>query len=460
MKTLRERRLEAVGEIRKLADLANNSAHRWSAEDEAAWDKANATYEDVSRQIRGERLSTIEKESRDDIALSCPGARVAASAEARAEHASLMAGPDGPAPRESEGGGGVVFCSAGGRELRGVGPRESFASLTRHDEDDGGEPVRVGRLLAAAITGRVDSLEPYERRLMQAGLDGAGGFLISPAVSGQIIDLARSASVMMAAGAVTLPIDGEVRVVRILTDPTVSWRPEGASIVASDMTVGAATLRPRTVACLVPISIELAEDSPNAGTMIESVIRAAMAQAIDQAILRGSGSAEEPLGVLNNPDINSETSVGTPSDWSDLSSAIGQILTANYPGRLEDLSLIYHPRDAQTYADLVDSTTGQPLNPLPWPAAVRKFTTTALSIVEGVGGHESSMLVLDGSQVVVGLRRNITVQVFDSGSATDSGGITRGAVSQLLKWIRVYARLDAALLRPSWVTKLTGVTAA
>ncbi len=48
--------------------------------------------------------------------------------------------------------------------------------------------------------------------------------------------------------------------------------------------------------------------------------------------------------------------------------------------------------------------------------------------------------------------------MLESGTVTDSAGVTHNAASELKKLIVAYMRADIGVLRPTWMTKLTGVT--
>ena len=174
--------------------------------------------------------------------------------------------------------------------------------------------------------------------------------------------------------------------------------------------------------------------------------------------LEGSGTGAEPTGLLNASGLGSITSVGTPSDFSDLTTAVQTILTANYSGDVGGLSWIAHPRDRATYNGLQD-TTHQPLVAPQWAGELRQFTTTELPTTDGASSNERSMLVGDFREVVLGMRtREIQIRIASDGTAND-GSADVNATSQLLKWIIAYVRCDVGVLRPDHFVKLTGVLA-
>lgn len=335
-------------------------------------------------------------------------------------------------------------------------------SMARQFPNDGDEPrATVGGVLASILTGRNDFASPGQVQAAITGNDSGGGYLINPELSSQVIDLARSASVAMRAGALTVPMESsELNIARLTGDPTGYWRAEGTEVKSSDLTFDRVTLRPKMLAAIVPITIELLEDAANAASIIEQALMAALGLELDRAILFGPGSESKPKGIAEFDDVNKVAGVGTPADYTKVSSAVGDIYNANYDGEGSSLSWIMHPRDAETYDGLTD-TTGQPLNPTPWAAELKRLTTSSLPTDEGAGSNESFSILGDFSQCIVGTRTSgVRVQILDSGQVTDSAGNVHNAASQLKKLIVAHLRADVALLRPTWFSLLEGITAA
>lgn len=339
------------------------------------------------------------------------------------------------------------FINAGtGRPVPVLGPADRL----------GDGSFSVGDYLYGALTGDIQP-SAIGADASFGGSDPQGGYLLNPALSRNVIDLARAASVAVKAGAQTLPMEtGELAIARLTGDPTAVWRAETVRVNSSAPSFDKVVLRAKTLAAICPVSIELLEDAANARSVIESSLQSALALSLDQAVLSGSGAGSTPLGILSTTGVNDVNSVGTPADFSDVSEAIGDILSANYNGAVSDLAWVANPRDGLTYDGLQD-TTNQPMQPTKWVGMLRgPYYTTSLA----VNGGATSMIVGDFSQVVIGMRTNgVVVRILDAGEVTDSAGTTWNAASQLMRLIVCYLRADVAVLRPSWLTKLTGVTA-
>jgi HK97 family phage major capsid protein len=350
--------------------------------------------------------------------------------------------------------GSIMFKNMStGEPIRGYRPGEMMSS------DD----APVGDVLRGILLNDFSELPHNIQASLAGGSDTGGGYMLNPTLSTRFIDLARSASVVTRAGATTIPVpSNELHIAKLDTDPTAYWRPETGAITASKPTFGRITLRPKVVAAIVPVSVELLEDSANAGSAIETAIMGALGSALDTAALKGAGAASEPLGVVNDGNCNTIASVGTPTTYANISAAVADILTANYDGDIGSLSWIMHPVQGETYDNLVTGITNDntPLQPTGWVSQLQRYITTTLSLNSGNSPNNYEMVVGDFSQMVIGTRNGgVRVGVLDQGTVTDSNSDTWNASTQLLRHIRAYMRVDVALLRPTWFTVLSGVTA-
>lgn len=239
----------------------------------------------------------------------------------------------------------------------------------------------LGEIVRAAVLNDWSGIAPDVRASVTGGSDTGGGYLLEPTLSPRFVDLARAASVVSRAGAVTIPIGGETNIATLTSDPTTYWRGETVSVTASKPAFGRIVLRPKTVAALVPVSIEWLEDVANGAAVIETALQSAMGLAMNQAALIGTGAGAEPLGVVNHTGVNTIGSVGTPTTYTNISAAVGDILGANFDGDVSSLAWIHNPTQGETYDGLVTGISGDntPLMPTQWAGSLRKFSTTSLA---------------------------------------------------------------------------------
>lgn len=452
LQELQEQRNDVADKIRSLGESFQKNGEEWkSANDKKQWAELNHRYDQLSAEMDAERnggvldrmnqVNQIQNSPANDRGIG------------RHDVNNRLSGALGPMFRNMQ----------TGQDIQALLPGDRFANVVRDDQvfDEDASAITAGNVIHSLLTGEPQGMTAEQFNAQIGGSDSGGGYILNPSLTGTIVDLARSASVAMRAGAMTLPMDTrEVHVARLTKDPTANWRPEGKEVKASSLAFDRVTLSAKTLAAYVPVSLELIEDASNIASIINNALQAALGLSLDKAVLFGIGSEEEPRGIRNAEGINKISAVGTPTDYSQVSSAVGDILNENYPGDSSGLAWISHPRDGETYDGLTD-TTGQPLQPTPWASKLQRLATTSLPTDEGGGNDESVAIIGDFSQVVVGMRtRGATIRVLDQGSITDEDGVTHNATSELKRIIVAYLRADVALLRPSWMSLLEGITAA
>ncbi|MDM7997203.1 MAG: phage major capsid protein [Acidobacteriota bacterium] len=317
-----------------------------------------------------------------------------------------------------------------------------------------------GRAIKGMVTGDWSGAEAERlsiSKTMSGGDDSAGGYLLPSPLSTRLIDLARNNSVCFKAGAITIPMtSGTLDIARLTSDPSAYWKPENAAGTPSDIGTGRYTLRAKTLMALVKTSVELIEDAANAGAVIQNAISNALSLELDRAALRGNGVGQEPLGIRGwsplgaSYGVQHRGSIGVPM-YDDFSAAAEDILSANGPD--SGLSVIYSPRTWGTIDRFKDGE-GLTLIPPPSFAAMKRLVTNQIPENLGVGGNESEAYVGDFSQLAIGMRTQMVLEV--SRAASDSSS---SAFRNLQVWIRAYLRADVVLLQPTWFVVLDGITA-
>jgi len=276
---------------------------------------------------------------------------------------------------------------------------------------------------------------------------GTSGVTLRNSVAAEWADLMRAQSIAFRAGARTVSMPEQtLSYIAVTADPTASWRSsEGASLSATDPTLAARTLTAKTIACRTQLSLEASMDVPDAGEMIGRTHAGAMAQALDQAIFYGSSPS--PVGLQNNSDVPKVTSVGTPSDWTDILDGVQAYLNSN--NALESLAICWHPFVWRMYAGLVTGISSDN-SPLPIPpdiAGVPRYVSTA---ADPVTSPESFHITMgDFRDLVVGIRLEPSIRVLDA---------TTSYASNLLVEVVGVMRADVVAVRPSSFVVMEDVT--
>jgi HK97 family phage major capsid protein len=375
----------------------------------------------------------------------------AADAERDRQLAELLAAPArrpaGPVPHQpilSRGDSVYDWCHA-----RGM--------FDAYDQAD--QPLSFDRYLKGMATG-VWTGADHERALAEATV-GAGGALVPAPLSARVIDLARAATRVFQAGAVTVPMATQTLAIpRLLTEGSPAWKSENAAITAADMTFDRVTFTARTLVRTILLSVELFEDSPAQGTasaedVIARSFAAQMALELDRVALRGSGTAPEPRGILNQSGVTVTTHgangsvIGSPPaagtmGWEFLAQAVGVVRGNNF----DPTAQIMAPRTPLSLGLLRD-TTNQYVAPPTYLDGVTRLTTKQVPINLTVGTSSDTSEVYTGQfdQLLIGIRTDFNLRFLGERYLADN----------LQYAFLAYLRADVQLAQPTAFVVDTGV---
>ncbi|MCJ9672912.1 MULTISPECIES: phage major capsid protein [unclassified Neorhizobium] len=283
----------------------------------------------------------------------------------------------------------------------------SWASARSGGEER--ELPKLGNYLRSMITGPRNEVE---RRALSEGSDSAGGFTVPTELSAYLIDRLRRSSIVNQAGAVTVPLDSKDNIIaKLLTDPTPAWRAENGPVAVSDMTFGAVSFKPKSLAVLVKVSRELLEDSLNINTALPNVLAASLATELDRVAIFGSGEGNEPRGVVNFEAL-------TETDLTGLTNADGAIELADYKPFLrartalrgvnsDVTAFMMSVREDGALSELTDAN-GQPLQP---PKAIATTPMLSSTAIPGVGAGEGMIVAGEWKRLMIGIRSEIRVEI-------------------------------------------------
>jgi HK97 family phage major capsid protein len=315
------------------------------------------------------------------------------------------------------------------------------------------DKVDLGRFLQLAATGR--SKSDYEERALSEGTDSAGGYTVPSWTSPQLIQGIYNYSTVFEAGAQIVDLStltGDTfTYAKVTTSPSISWYGENAAISESDPAFGAVTFSPKKGAFIFYASNELLQDSPNARAKLAEICQRAAAAAIDQGALIGTGTSNQPTGIVNQSGINT-VSFGTngsaPTNYDELVDGYYEI--ANAKGSLPN-SLVMHPRSFRDYAKLKDSQN----QPLVKPSVlndISMFQSQAISTTLDQGtstGVASEMIMGDFSKLLIGMRLRPVVFA-DPYSSSNKDQVM----------FRLTFRMDVQIENPEHFTLLQGILSA
>jgi HK97 family phage major capsid protein len=303
----------------------------------------------------------------------------------------------------------------------------------------------LGGFLRALYGGPQTELE---RRVLAEASVGAGGAFVPTPLSAEVIDLLRARAVAFQAGVRTIPMTSQtLKFARVTADPVGGWRAENASIAVSDPTFDAPSFAAKNWALIVKGGREVFEDAPNLDAELRAMFARVAALALDGAILWGTGSSNQPTGVANTSGIqvvSMATNGAAFTGWTPVLDAVAALETANVT---DITAMVFAPRTARTIYGLVDAMN-QPLQPPPRIAAIPRLVTSAASIAEtqGTASTASSILLGDFSQVFVGMRTALQINVLNERYA-DTGQVA------FVLWMRA----DVAVAHPAALARIQGI---
>jgi len=333
-------------------------------------------------------------------------------------------------------------------EVRALLPEQRMADLLPEQK----ERPSLRKMIRGLVLGDWKDAE-VERRAMSEGTGALGGWLLSPAISANIIDMTRNKSVCIAGGAKTIPMEtSEMVVVKITSDPTAYWRKESLKITESEAGFAPINLKAQVLGCLVRVTLELLEDAKDFSNTIENAISQALALELDRVGLLGTG-VDEPLGIFNMSGVQ-ENSLGTNgaalTSYDEFSESCE--LVANENGQAS--AVIMAPRTFYVLDRLKEATTNAPLKAPKSYEDLAKFVTNQIPInqVKGSATNASCAIIGDfHNALAFGIRNQVVLE------ASRAGGEGVDVFSSMEVLIRGYLRADVAILRAPHFVKMTGI---
>lgn len=313
-----------------------------------------------------------------------------------------------------------------------VMPNEKMADKFKNQDH---KDVDLGKLAKGIITGDWSNAAAERNYLNVVEMSGDGKVLVPQHLSMNIFDAARAKSAVFGKVPTVTLNNGNLTIAKIAQDPTATFIAEGEAIPVSDVVFAPVKLKSKVLASIVPVSEILLKDGQNVEEALRMALAGAIAEAMDKALLYGTGDgteeAKEPKGILTYSDINKDTFTDAIK-YTDVVKGVKPIAKANLKATDAVMS-------TDNYYDLLSSTNAQGdfLNP---PKALEDV------ILDGSNNVKvDEAVVLDRNAVVVGVSPYLMIEK----------GYTTDQFAKLQKSLRVYIGVDVALVNNKGITHLT-----
>lgn len=328
-------------------------------------------------------------------------------------------------------------------------------------------------------------------RALATSIGSAGGFLVPPEMSSDVIELLRPASVVMALEPRILPMpSGNLMIPRIQGGATANYVGENQPMSPSQPQFGMVQLSAKKLTAEVPISNDMIR-FPSVST--DAIVRDDMVKSIavrgDLAFIRGNGGQFSPRGLRSfaaaaslagtnviaaNVLVGSAYAAGgqaqtiqaLASITGDLSKAELALEQANIP--MTRPGWIMSPRTKQYLMNIRDGLGNYALQAEMSRGMLRgkPFKTTTqvpnnLAAVASDGATAttdgSEIYLADFNEVFIGEAYGLELDVFPGGAYVDANGQMQSGISNDQTVMRAIVQHDMAMRQEAAVAVLTGV---
>lgn len=293
-----------------------------------------------------------------------------------------------------------------GRKVPMLAKGQKFADLYSKDDSEG---FSLGDFARDAIVGSRKA--------------ASSAALVPTYLGSNIIDAVRARTVLVEAGSGTIIIDGPTNLARLNSGPTVYQHTEAANDISeSDIVAVPVALNPKLLAVLIPLTVELVQDSPNLNAILTAALTAAFAAKLDT------------LGIatlLADAYIPKSLATQDPALWLKTLQAVGSALALN---QMLPSSHISAPADFIGRASEITTAAGW-LGKPPALASLLELQTTGLTAGTALFGNFADAFAL-------ALRSELRVEVVRNAKP--------GSASHLLV---AHMRADGVVLQPGHLFK-------
>jgi HK97 family phage major capsid protein len=168
----------------------------------------------------------------------------------------------------------------------------------------------------------------------------------------------------------------------------------------------------KTIATWLPITKRAASDAPQVRTLVDSFLRYAILEELEDQILTGAGTGENFTGILQTANINTVGSAGT-----DIDAIVDGIRAIRLDRRRPD-AVVFHPNDWYSTNFLLakDGVTGGYLIGDPRASVDQLNQLWGLRVVVTEAMTENTALIGEFRQAVLWEREGVTLSMSDSHS--------------------------------------------
>lgn len=292
-----------------------------------------------------------------------------------------------------------------------------------------------------------------QKKQLNAGTPSEGGFTVPLAFSGEYIDALTAKTLIDKLNIRKVPlIHGNLSIPRMDATSAVSWVGEITKGGKTQPTFGEVNMRAKKLKAITAISNTLLNESGVnlEGWIAEDLMRKARI-ALDNAMLNGTGSQYQPLGLANNSAVQTTGGSTTALALTTPNDMVALLEQQNV--NLENVHWLLNPIGESWLRNKAFSS-----GPFAWSdemartGKLRGFdfhSSSTVAYTPAAGGAEAyaDFWLGDFAEMMFGVARDITIEISREGSFQD-GGNTISAFDQDLTLIRLITECDFACRQP------------
>ena len=287
-------------------------------------------------------------------------------------------------------------------------------------------------------------------KTMTAGTPSEGGFTVPLAFSGEYIDALVANTLIDKLNIRRVPlVHGNLSIPRMDTTSAISWGGEETVGGITEPTFGEVNMRAKKLFAKTAMSNTLIRESGVniEGWVAEDLMRKARI-ALDDALLNGTGSQYQPLGLANNPNIQTSGSSSTAFGLTTPNDMVALLEQANV--RMENVHWLLNPMGESWIRNKAFAS-----GPFAWSEEMSRsgklrgydFHSSSTVKYDGTGTAFADFWLGDFAEMMFGISKDISIEVSREGTFTNNGNVI-SAFDKDLTLIRLIAEVDFACRQP------------
>lgn len=292
----------------------------------------------------------------------------------------------------------------------------------------------------------------------------AGGFLVRDAISNEVIELLRPASVVDSLNPIQITMGAaQYSVPKLAGGATAYFIGENEDIPITQPETGTVRLRFHKLAAIVPMSNDMLRyAAPGSEAIVRDDAVAALAQRADLAKIRGDGTNDSIKGLKSFcPSANKIPANGTvnlANVTNDLATLVLTLMEANV--RMLRPGWIFPPRVMMYLATVRDGLGNyafrdEIMRGVFWGYPFK--TTTQIPINLGGGGDESEIYLADFADIVIGRAMDLTIDTSTDATYVGADGALKSLFSKDQTAVRLIQEFDMGVRHDASIAMLTAV---